>query len=91
MMLRRFALASVLLIASSAAPAMATGAPEADLGVSASVTANCIISAGTVAFGSYDPVDTNASTPLTGTGTVTTTCTTGASAKIYLDQGGTAA
>ncbi|MHC5595078.1 MAG: Csu type fimbrial protein [Nostoc sp.] len=86
MMLRRFALASVLLIASSAAPAMA-GTASTPLGVTATVTANCLISTAPVAFGSYDPVFANASSPLTGTGTVTTTCTDGSAATITLGQG----
>ncbi|MEH1928174.1 Csu type fimbrial protein [Nostoc sp.] len=86
MMLRRLALASVLLIASSAAPAMAATATT-NLGTTATVVANCTISTTPVAFGSYDPVTTNAGTALTGTGTVTTTCTDGSVASITLDQG----
>ncbi|MEH2374563.1 Csu type fimbrial protein [Nostoc sp.] len=87
MMLRRFALASVLLIASSAAPAMAGTATD-NLGVSGSVDANCTIVATPVAFAPYDPVTANATgIPLNATGKVATVCTTGASAVITLGQG----
>lgn len=62
-----------------------------NLSVSATVAANCTISTAAVAFGAYDPVVTNASTALAATGTVTTTCTSGASATILLGQGANAA
>lgn len=55
-----------------------SGSAQDNLGVTASITANCTISTSTVAFGAYDPIVTNASTDLTGTGTVTVTCTNGA-------------
>jgi spore coat protein U-like protein len=62
-----------------------------NLPVSATVTANCTIDAsGGLAFGAYDPVVTNASTDLTGTGTVSTTCTNGASVTVTLGQGSNA-
>jgi spore coat protein U-like protein len=88
-MLRRFAFASILLIASSAAPAMA-GSASADLTTSASVTANCTISTSALAFGAYDPVSANASSALDGTGSVSTICTNGSSAAIRLGQGSNA-
>jgi len=59
----------------------------ANLNVNASVSDNCIISTADVAFGAYDPIVTNAVAPLNGTGTVTITCTTGASAVVTLGQG----
>jgi spore coat protein U-like protein len=71
-------------------PAQA-GTATANLSVSASVAANCTISTSALSFGSYDPVSTNASTPLSGTGGVTVTCTSGASAAITLDAGTTPA
>jgi spore coat protein U-like protein len=58
-----------------------------NLSVTASVTANCTISTAPVAFGAYDPVVTNASTALNGTGTVSVTCTNGASTTVTLGQG----
>lgn len=62
----------------------------ANLNVSATVSANCTISTSALAFGAYDPVSANASTPLTGTGGVTVTCTTGSGATITLGQGSNA-
>lgn len=62
----------------------------ANLNVSATVAANCTITTAAVAFGTYDPVVTNASTALDATGTVTTTCTSGASVTVLLGQGANA-
>lgn len=59
----------------------------ADLSVSAMVVSNCTISAGTVAFGNYDPVGANATTDLDANGTVTVQCTRGTSAAVGLDPG----
>lgn len=59
----------------------------ANLEVSATVSANCIISTTALAFGSYDPVSAHASAPLDGTGGVSVTCTTGSSGTITLGQG----
>ena len=59
----------------------------ANLAVSATVAANCTISAGSVAFGAYDPIVANAAAAKTATGTVTTTCTNGSAAYITLSQG----
>ncbi|MEH2244835.1 Csu type fimbrial protein [Nostoc sp.] len=90
MMLRRFALASVLLIASSVTPAMAAPLNTSNLYVSANVVANCIINTNAVVFGDYDPIVGNSSAfgaDLDQTGTVTTLCTSGSEASISLDQG----
>jgi spore coat protein U-like protein len=59
----------------------------ANLGVSATVTNNCTISTGAVAFGAYDPVVANAAANLDGTGTVTVACTKGSTATIGLGLG----
>ena len=59
----------------------------ANLSVTATVSANCIISTAPVAFGAYDPVFTNHTTALTGQGTVSVTCTSGASTKVTLGEG----
>jgi spore coat protein U-like protein len=86
-MIRRFALASAILIAAgSAAPAMA-GTATSNLSVTATVPVSCTISADPIAFGNYDPIGSNATDPLTAAGSVTTTCTTGTSATITLGQG----
>ncbi|MBN3945447.1 MAG: spore coat protein U domain-containing protein [Nostoc sp. NMS7] len=86
MMLRRFALASVLLIASSAAPAMAA-TNNADLDVSAEIVANCTIATAPLDFSAYDPIVANKTTAYNVNASVTTNCTTGAVATITLGQG----
>ena len=62
----------------------------ANLAVTATVAANCSISTNALAFGAYDPVTANSSSPLDGTGSVVVTCTTGASTKVTLGQGSNA-
>lgn len=74
------------LVLGLAAPAFAQTA-TANLAVSATVAKNCSISTTAVAFGSYDPIVTNAATPLDGTGSVVVTCTKGAGSRIDLGQG----
>ncbi len=77
------AFAAALLGAGPLAGASAT----ATLSVSVTVSGNCQISASSVAFGSYDPIVTNLSAPVTGTGGVTITCTRGTSASLTLGPG----
>ena len=67
--------------------AHAAGSANANLAVSATVSANCTISTSAVAFGAYDPVVTNASTALTATGGVAIACTKGSAPNITLDLG----
>jgi spore coat protein U-like protein len=84
-------LASAVLIAIGGGGTAAAGTASSDLPVSASVSANCTIDAsGGVAFGAYDPVVANQSTALTASGTISTTCTNGATATITLGQGSNA-
>ena len=66
------------------------GTATDNLSVTASVSANCTISTAAVAFGAYDPITANKTSPLDGTGTVTVTCTTGSAALITLGQGANA-
>jgi spore coat protein U-like protein len=61
-----------------------------DLAVGATVNVKCTISTAALAFGVYDPVVTNASTALDGTGTVSIACTRNATANIGLGLGGNA-
>jgi spore coat protein U-like protein len=61
-----------------------------NLSVTATVSANCTISTSAVAFGAYDPISTNASSALNGTGSVTVTCTNGSGATVTLGQGSNA-
>jgi spore coat protein U-like protein len=89
---RRIALLGVfsLLVQSAGSlPAWAQSA-TASLTVSASVTKNCTITTAPVAFGNYDSVAANATTPLDGIGTLTVTCTKGAAAQIALNPGNNA-
>lgn len=77
--------ASALFLAASSTTH--AGTATSNLSVTATVTANCSISTAPVAFGSYDPVSANATSPLNGSGTITVTCTSGDAAKITLGQG----
>jgi spore coat protein U-like protein len=61
---------------------------SASLTVNATVTKNCTISTAPVAFGNYDSVAANATTPLDALGTITVACTKGAAAKVGLNPGG---
>jgi spore coat protein U-like protein len=81
---------TVLAIAAFAAPASAQSATN-NLSVTTNVANNCTITTAPVAFGAYEPVVANASTPLDGTGSVTVACTRGSSATIGLGLGGNAA
>lgn len=83
------ALAAAALLQGSAAPTAAATA-TANLAVTATVTNNCTIATAPVAFGSYDPVVTHASAHLESTGTVTVTCTRGATATVALSAGNNA-
>ena len=60
---------------------------SASLAVTANVSKNCTITTAPVNFGAYDPVAANAAAPLDGIGTVTVTCTKGASAHVGLNGG----
>jgi spore coat protein U-like protein len=66
------------------------GSATASLAPSATISNNCTISAGSLAFGPYDPVVANAAANLDGTGTVTIACTKGATTTIALDLGANA-
>lgn len=63
------------------------GTQNANLAISATIAADCTISTTPVAFGTYDPIVTNLTSPLDATGTVTTTCTSGATPWVGLGQG----
>jgi spore coat protein U-like protein len=59
----------------------------ASFGVTANVAANCTIVAGSLGFGSYDPVVAHATNPLDQTSTITVACTKGTNATVSLDLG----
>lgn len=91
MSLVRFrALSGAVVLAATAFLPMAASAGSAasTVAVSATVSQNCTINTGTVAFGSYDPVTANASSDATVTGSLSVACTKNASAvTISLDYG----
>jgi spore coat protein U-like protein len=75
--MRRAALGLVLAAAIVASAKASAATATANLVVTATVSANCVISTTPLAFGSYDPVVANALTNLDATGTVTVACTKG--------------
>jgi spore coat protein U-like protein len=87
---RMLPLTGVLLLSLGATSSIEAATATSNLAVTASVTANCTIATAPVAFGAYDPVSANATTALSGTGTVNVTCTSGASTTITLGQGANA-
>ncbi|HEU4685808.1 MAG TPA: spore coat U domain-containing protein [Nitrospira sp.] len=67
------------------------GSAASNFTVSAAVVATCSISTVNMNFGNYDPINANASTALDVNGSVTITCTKGASTWIDLSPGANAA
>jgi spore coat protein U-like protein len=88
--IRRSLLSAALLVALAIPFQASAGSQTANLSVTSNISANCTITTLPVAFGAYDPVVANVSTALPGTGTITTTCTTGAAPVITLGQGANA-
>ena len=88
--MRLIAAVSAVMLGIGLAPSADAATQTANLSVTASVAANCAISTSAVAFGAYDPIVANATTDLDATGTVSVTCTSGASAGITLGQGANA-
>jgi len=84
--MRKQALGIVAVLVLAAAPAFAATATS-NLAVSANIANNCTISTTPVAFGAYDPIGTNAATPLDAGGTVSIACTKGSATTIALDLG----
>ena len=76
------------LVISSDGSALAAGSATGSLGVSVTVNNNCTISTLPVTFGGYDPLSGTAADS-TG-GSVTITCTKGATTTIGLDNGANA-
>ena len=81
------AVAAVLAPGQASVLAQGTGSKTANLKVTAEVVANCVVTTTDVAFGRYDPVVANRTTPLDSQGAVTVTCTRGVAAAVALDQG----
>src|SRR3546814_19864575 len=76
--------AAILALLPAAAAQPASAATTDTLDVSATVTSNCNVSAGTVAFGDVD-VTTGAA--VDGTGTISVTCTSGTAWSAAADAG----
>lgn len=81
------ALALGLGLGALSGPAWAGTATD-NLGVSASVAANCTITTTPVAFGAYDPVTTNKTANLDAQGTIVVSCTEGSTVTVGLGPGG---
>jgi len=61
---------------------------QTTMSVTMAVGNACTVSAATLAFGNYDPIVTNKTSPLNGSTTLTVTCTTGAAYTVTISQGG---
>ena len=83
-MIIRFALGAVIMTVFSAAMVRPAVAATDTLDVSATVTSNCTVSTGSVAFGNVD-VTTGAA--VDGTGTISVTCTNGTAWSAAADAG----
>jgi Uncharacterized secreted protein len=82
-------LVACTLLAASGEATAATA--TSNLLVTATVTASCSIDASAgLAFGAYDPVAANKTADLDAEGTISTTCTNGATATVTLGQGANA-
>jgi spore coat protein U-like protein len=76
-------LASVAVFPGRSSAATVTGT----LAVTATVSTNCLFNTSTMAFGTYDPIVTNKTSPLRVTGDVNITCNPGTTATISLGTG----
>jgi spore coat protein U-like protein len=79
-------LAAVSSLGLVAGPALAATDTE-PLVISASVVDSCVMTTAPIVFGAYAPAFANLSAPLDATGSVSVTCTSGATTMITLDQG----
>lgn len=86
-MKRLSALASLSMGLCLVATSAYAGSATSSFTVSASVISSCTIASTTLAFGNYDPIVTNATTPLDVNGSFTITCTKGAATTVGLDVG----
>lgn len=67
--------------------AEAAFATPVNVAVSASVAANCVLTAGSIAFGAYDPLVANDTADLDQSGTFTIRCVKGVAANVGLGDG----
>jgi spore coat protein U-like protein len=81
---------AVCLGALTASAGAQGGQTSANMQVNANVIRKCTISAQPLAFGNYDPVGANATSPLDGQTTLTVACTKGTAVNIAMDGGANA-
>ena len=86
----KLAIAAGLVIGSAGltVPAFAVSPATTDMDVSASIAVACSVTTVDVAFGTYDALGTNKTAPAKASGSITATCTSGASGKITISEGG---
>lgn len=90
MFVRFRTLAGVVLLAASVTGATVNAQGQsktATLKVSASIAPHCLITAADLAFGNYDPVGANATTPLDAQTTIELRCTAGVGFKLMVGMG----
>ncbi len=87
--MKKATLATLALLAFAASTALA-GTATSNVGISSNIPNVCTISTSAVAFGAYDPIVTNVSSPLDASGGVTITCTKGAATTVGLGLGSNA-
>lgn len=80
-------LLAIALWSSAAVTAQSSQSKTANLKVSATVVANCIVTTTDINFGNYDPVGANATAPLDAEGSVTIACTRGTLARVSMGFG----
>jgi spore coat protein U-like protein len=86
----KLAIAAGLVIGSAGltVPAFATSPLTTDMNVSASIAVACSVATQDISFGSYDALGAHKTAPLKASGSITATCTSGASGKITISEGG---
>jgi spore coat protein U-like protein len=82
--MKRATLVAAIVAASAMIPEARAGTATSNMNVTATVASTCSISAGSLAFGTYN---TLSGTQVDGTTTVSVACTKGATATITLGQG----
>jgi spore coat protein U-like protein len=84
----RLTVLAVSIAALSVAGTASAATTGGSFQVTASVANSCVVTAANdIAFGAYDPADTNNTAALDGAGSVTVRCTRGSNATIALNQG----
>ena len=86
-LLKIVALSAVLLGAAGLSLPVYATSSTSDINVSANTIGSCIISKTNLNFGTYDAIAANATQDLTAFATISTTCTSGSTAHIIMDNG----